>query len=68
MEQFIIGYLFGQSALLFAATSFACESSVTVCTAAAIVMTMNHEEHSSRWGGQGGWGLLLLLFLLFLLF
>jgi hypothetical protein len=44
----IHGYIFAQGALLFAAMSFACESSLTVCTTGSIVMNMNVSEHQSR--------------------
>jgi hypothetical protein len=44
----IHGYIFVQGGLLFAAMSFACESSVTVCTIGSIVMNMNVSEHQSR--------------------
>jgi len=50
IQQFVLGYLCAQAALLFVAMSFACESSIAVSTSAAIVMTMNQEEHRSRWG------------------
>ena len=44
----ILGYIFAHGGVLYAAMSFACESSVTVCNVGSIVMTMNVREHQSR--------------------
>jgi hypothetical protein len=48
VDNLILGYIFAHGGVLYAAMSFACESSIAVCTTGSIVMNMNVQEHRSR--------------------